>query len=374
MRTIFIILKKELLQVFRNKAMLPILTVIPIVQLILLSYAASNEVKNLGLVIYDADHSDYSRQLRDKFAASGYFVLKAMTDDMEGADVLLQSDEADIVLNIPAGFERDLLRNQVTEVQLRVNAINGSKGGLAGSYAATVIGDFNKQKLPEALRTASVRVQKMPGFNVTFSNWYNPTLDYKIFMVPGILAALVTILTLLLSAMNVVREKELGTIEQINVTPILKYQFIIGKLIPFLFIGLFDLVLGLAFAKLFFNIPIVGDLWLIFAFCIVNIIAILGIGLLISTTADTQQQAMFIAWFFMMIFLLMGGLFTPVESMPKWAQYFTVPNPIYHFVEVMRMVMLKGSGFQDIKQHFYIMGGLAVGINALAVWTYRKRG
>ena len=374
MRTIFIILKKELLQVFRNKAMLPILTVIPIVQLILLSYAASNEVKNLGLVIYDADHSDYSRQLRDKFAASGYFVLKAMTDDMEGADVLLQSDEADIVLNIPAGFERDLLRNQVTEVQLRVNAINGSKGGLAGSYAATVIGDFNKQKLPEALRTASVRVQKMPGFNVTFSNWYNPTLDYKIFMVPGILAALVTILTLLLSAMNVVREKELGTIEQINVTPILKDQFIIGNLIPFLFIGLFDLVLGLAFAKLFFNIPIVGDLWLIFAFCIVNIIAILGIGLLISTTADTQQQAMFIAWFFMMIFLLMGGLFTPVESMPKWAQYFTVPNPIYHFVEVMRMVMLKGSGFQDIKQHFYIMGGLAVGINALAVWTYRKRG
>lgn len=374
MRTIFIILKKELLQVFRNKAMLPILTVIPIVQLILLSYAASNEVKNLGLVIYDADHSDYSRQLRDKFAASGYFVLKAMTDDMEGADVLLQSDEADIVLNIPPGFERDLLRNQATEVQLRVNAINGSKGGLAGSYAATVIGEFNKQKLPEALRTASVRVQKMPGFNVTFSNWYNPTLDYKIFMVPGILAALVTILTMLLSAMNVVREKELGTIEQINVTPILKYQFIIGKLLPFLFIGLFDLVLGLVFAKLFFDIPMVGDLWLIFAFCIVNVIAILGIGLLISTTADTQQQAMFIAWFFMMIFLLMGGLFTPVESMPKWAQYFTVPNPIYHFVEVMRMVMLKGSGFQDIKQHFYIMGGLAVGINALAVWTYRKRG
>lgn len=374
MRTIFIILKKELLQVFRNKAMLPILTVIPIVQLILLSYAASNEVKNLGLVIYDADHSDYSRQLRDKFAASGYFVLKAMTDDMEGADVLLQSDEADIVLNIPPGFERNLLRNQATEVQLRVNAINGSKGGLAGSYAATVIGEFNKQKLPEALRTASVRVQKMPGFNVTFSNWYNPTLDYKIFMVPGILAALVTILTMLLSAMNVVREKELGTIEQINVTPILKYQFIIGKLLPFLFIGLFDLVLGLVFAKLFFDIPMVGDLWLIFAFCIVNVIAILGIGLLISTTADTQQQAMFIAWFFMMIFLLMGGLFTPVESMPKWAQYFTVPNPIYHFVEVMRMVMLKGSGFQDIKQHFYIMGGLAVGINALAVWTYRKRG
>ncbi len=153
-----------------------------------------------------------------------------------------------------------------------------------------------------------------------------------------------------------------------------KYQFIIGKLLPFLLIGLFDLALGLAAAKLLFDIPMVGNLWLVFAFCVVNVIAILGIGLFISTTANTQQQSMFVAFFFMMIFLLMGGLFTPVESMPEWAQYLTIPNPIAHFVEVMRKVLLKGSGFQDIKYHFYTMGIMAVLINTFAVMAYRKRG
>lgn len=374
MRTIFIIVKKEFLQIFRNKAMLPLLTVIPIVQLILLSYAASNEVKNLGLVIYDADHSSYSRQLRDKFTASGYFILKSMPDNMAQAQRYLQTDEADIIMNIPAGFERDLLKDKVSEIQLQVNAINGSKGGLAGSYAATVIGDFNRQILPEAFRTAAVKVQKMPSFNVTHSNWYNPSLDYKIFMVPGILGTIVVILTLILAAMNVVREKELGTIEQINVSPIKRHEFIIGKLLPFLFIGLFDLVIGLAAGKLIFDIPMVGSLWLVFAFCVVDIIVVLGIGLLISTTVNTQQQAMFIAWFFMMIFILMSGLFTPVESMPKWAQYMTIPNPITHFVAVMRKVLLKGSGWADIKMHFYIMGIMAITINALAVMAYQKRG
>jgi ABC-2 type transport system permease protein len=354
--------------------MLPILTVIPLIQLILLSFAATNEVKNLNLVVHDADHSDYSRKLRDKMISSGYFVLRAQTDDMSVADEILQKDEADIILDIPPGFEHSLLKDQEATIQLRTNAINGMKGGLAGSYAATVIRDFNRQILPEALRTAAVRVDKMPGFNVTFSNWYNPTLDFKVLMVPGILAGLVTILTTILSGMNVVRERELGTIEQINVTPIKKYQFIIGKLLPFLLIGLFDLALGLVFAKLLFNIPMVGNLWLVFAFCVVNIIAILGVGLFISTTANTQQQAMFVAFFFMMIFLLMGGLFTPLESMPEWARYFAIPNPLAHFVEVMRKVLLKGSGFQDIKYHFITMGILAVIINSLAVMAYRKRG
>lgn len=354
--------------------MLPILTVIPLVQLILLSFAATNEVKNVGLVIYDADHSEYSRQLREKFKASGYFILKAFPDNMEEAMEYLQSDATDVVLSIPAGFETSLLRDKGTELLLSVNAINGVKGGLAGSYAGVVIQDFNKQIMPEALKTVTYEVKQLPGIDVTYSNWYNPTLDFKVLMVPGILAALVTILTIILSGMNVVRERELGTIEQINVTPIKKYQFIIGKLLPFLFIGLFDLALGLTAAKLLFDIPMMGNLGLVFAFCTVNIMAILGIGLLISTTANTQQQAMFVSFFFMMIFLLMGGLFTPIESMPDWAQYLTIPNPIAHFVEVMRKVLLKGSDFHDIKYHFYTMGAVAIVINTFAVMAYRKRG
>jgi ABC-2 type transport system permease protein len=191
-------------------------------------------------------------------------------------------------------------------------------------------------------------------------------------MVPGILGELVAMLVLILSAMNVVREKEIGTIEQINVTPIRKWQFILGKLLPFLFIGLFDLALGLTVGKLLFNIPLEGDLWLVFAFCVANIFAVLGIGFFISNFADTQQQAMFMAWFFMVIFILMSGLFTPIESMPEWAQAMTIPNPIAHFVTVMRLVLLKGSGWADIRYNFFVMIGLGVLFNALAVWTYRK--
>ncbi|GJM33394.1 MAG: ABC transporter permease [Saprospiraceae bacterium] len=371
MRTILLIIQKELLQVFRNKAMLPLLTVIPVVQLILLSFAASNEVKDIALSVVDHDHSSYSRLLLQKMTASGYFKLQQYADHHDQAERSLQTDEVDMVLEIPNGFERDLLRQKTADLQLLVNAINGSKGGLAGAYAAQVIQNFNQEIIADVVPMIGT-LPATPRLDIQYSNWYNPTLDYKTFMVPGILGTLVTIIVMILTAMNIVREKEIGTIEQLNVTPIKKYQFILGKLLPFLFIGLFDLAIGLVAGKLIFDIPMVGSLGLVFAFCVVNLIVVLGIGLLISTMADTQQQAMFVAWFFMMIFILMSGLFTPIESMPKWAQYFTYPNPIAHFVEVMRRVLLKGSTFADIQWQFAVMTVLAITFSSLAMLTYRK--
>jgi ABC-2 type transport system permease protein len=191
-------------------------------------------------------------------------------------------------------------------------------------------------------------------------------------MVPGILGELVIILVILLSAMNTVREREIGTIEQINVTPIKSWQFILGKMIPFLFIGLFLLTVGLTIGKLVFDIPMVGSLWVVFAYCFVNLVAVLGIGLLISNLVDTQQQAMLVAFFFVMIFILMSGLFTPIESMPDWAQLLTIPNPVAHFVAVMRKVLLKGSGFADVMWNFRVTMLMALVFNGLAVLTYRK--
>lgn len=373
MRTILVLFRKELLQVFRNKAMLPLLTVVPVVQLILLSFAATNEVKDIKLAVYDQDHSSYSRRLVQKFVASDQFILTPSPSHMNAAQEMLQTDEADIVLQIPAGMERDLLRLKKADMQLLVNAINGSKGGLANAYATLVIRDLNREIQGE-ISARTVAMNGGGGLQVTYRHWYNPELEYRTFMVPGILGTLVTILILILTAMNVVREREIGTIEQLNVTPIRKYQLIIGKLLPFLFIGLFLLAIGLIAGKLIFDIPMVGSIWLIFAFCVVNLLAVLAIGMLISTMADTQQQAMFIAWFFMMIFILMSGLFTPIESMPVWAQYLTIPNPIAHFVEVMRQVMLKGSTFADVQEHFVIMGVVSVVFGSLAVWFYRKTG
>jgi ABC-2 type transport system permease protein len=211
-----------------------------------------------------------------------------------------------------------------------------------------------------------------PPFDIRYSYWYNPQLDYKTYMVPGILVLLITIIGMFLSSMNLVREKEMGTIEQINVSPVKRYQFVIGKLLPFWFIALFELAFGLMLARIVFGIPILGSLWLIFGVASVYLLAVLGIGLLISSMVETQQQAMFLAWFFAVVFIMMSGLFTPVDSMPDWAQKINMINPIAYFIKIIRMVMLKGSQFQDILKPFTAIVIYAVFSLSLAVWRYRK--
>ena len=210
------------------------------------------------------------------------------------------------------------------------------------------------------------RIETIPSF------WYNSTLNYKTFMVPGILVLLITMLTLFLSSMNIVREKELGTLEQINVTPIKKYQFIIGKLFPFWVIGLVILTIGLLISKIVFNVPMLGNIVLVYFFTSIYLLLILGFGLFLSNHTETQQQAMFIAWFFIVIFILMSGLFTPIESMPKWAQNMTLFNPIRYFVEFIRMVLLKGAGLQEVLPNLGIITLFAIVVNGLAVWSYKK--
>lgn len=373
MRILFFIVQKEFLQIFRNRAILPLLTLIPIVQLILLSFAASNEIKNVNITIVDQDHSGYSRLLISKIKASERFTVVNAPNNQEEADDNLQSNEADIVLTIPAFFERDFLKNKGADLQVLVNAINGQQATVGAAYLGSIIQSFNQEIFEDAAPRFTANRPAIPGISVTHSNWYNPELDYKVFMVPGILGVLVTIIVLILTAMNVVREREIGTIEQINVSPIKNWQFILGKMLPFLIVGLVDLSIGLAIGKLVFDIPMVGSLGLVFLYCIVNISAVLGMGLFISNFADTQQQAMFIAWFFMMIFILMSGLFTPIESMPQWAQWMTVPNPMSHFVSVMRQVLLKGSNFYDVQYQFAVTGVLAVFFNTVAVWSYSKQ-
>jgi ABC-2 type transport system permease protein len=219
---------------------------------------------------------------------------------------------------------------------------------------------------PSDLKYLPQNIISIPSF------WFNETLNYKTYMVPGILVLLVTMVTLFLSGMNIVREKEIGTLEQINVTPIKKYQFIIGKLLPFWILGLLLLTIGLIISKLVFNIPMLGSHTLMYCYTSIYIFVILGMGLFISNFTDTQQQAMFIAWFFMVIFILMSGLFTPIESMPVWAQTITDFNPIKYYVQVMRMVMLKGAGLMDILPQIVKISAYAIFMNGLAVLSYKK--
>jgi len=220
--------------------------------------------------------------------------------------------------------------------------------------------------------TQMPQIKEMEPIEVNTSFWYNPELNYKTYMLPGILVILVTIVSMFLAAMNIVREKEIGTIEQINVTPIRKHEFIIGKLVPFMIIALFELAFGLLIGKIFFDLPVVGSIPLLFGFTLVYLLVVLGIGLFISTISSTQQQVMFITFFFMLVFILMGGIFTPTESMPVWAQQINIINPFYYFMKVIRMILLKGSGFWDISYEFFSLLIYGILMLSLSVWRYRK--
>ncbi len=366
MRRIKFLLKKEFLQVFRNRAILPIVFILPVIQLLILAHAATYEIRNISLTIVDNDNSQLSRQLAGHFDASPYFILDEPAAPGKSLD-RLYSDRADMVLHIPNHFERDLLRDRNAKVLFSINAINSSKAAVAYNYAQSILQQFNRQILAEWSDAPA-----MAAIRITFANWFNPELNYITYMVPGILVLLVTIIGMFLSSINIVREKEMGTIEQINVTPVSKGIFIIGKLTPFWVIAMIELVFGMAIAKLFFRIPIEGSLGLIFAFAAVYLLVVLGLGLLISTVSETQYQAMFLTWFFMVVFILMSGLLTPIESMPTWAQELTRINPIAYFVRIIRMVMLKGSAFSDIAHDFLFISIFAVVVNLLAVINYRK--
>ncbi|RKN76746.1 ABC transporter permease [Ulvibacterium marinum] len=374
MQTLRYLIQKEFIQIFRNKALLPMMTLLPIIQLIVLSNAASNDVKDVRLVMVDNDQSEISRSLTRKISANDRFTLVEVSFSHDAAFELMQRNKVDIILEVPSNFEREYYRGETPKVQMLVNAINGQQATVGSGYLNNIIASLSAEiQRDESLVMSTSTPRATALVEVSSNNWYNPELKYPHFMAPGILAELAALLTIVLSAMNVVREREIGTIEQINVTPIKKWEFILGKLVPFLCIGLILVTVGLVASKLIFDIPIRGSLLLVFGYAIINLICVLGLGLLISNFADTQQQAIFVAFFFVLIFILMCGLFTPIESMPKWAQYATIPNPLAHFISVTRKVLLKGSGFWDIRWEFIYTIILAILFNVAAVWSYKKQ-
>jgi ABC-2 type transport system permease protein len=371
MRTLRFLLRKEFRQIFRDPAILRLIFVMPVIQLLILPWAADYEIKNIQLAVVDNDHSEYSRQLVNKVTASGYFRLTGYTTSYEHSLEKIEHDKADLILQIPRNFEKNLVKEDEATLFMAINAINGVKANLGGAYLRSIIQDYNREVRTEWIQFP--RFSPEPQIETTFSNWFNPLMNYKYFMVPGILVVLLTIVGANLTAINIVREKEIGTIEQINVTPIRKYHFILGKLIPFWVLGLIVLTLGLSIARLIYGIIPAGSFTTIYVFAAVYLLAVLGLGLLVSTYAHNQQQAMLISFFIMMIFVLLSGLYTSIDSMPEWAQWITRFNPVSYFIEVMRRVVLKGSSLADIKNHLLIIAGFAVAFNTWAIISYRKR-
>ncbi len=371
MRVMRFLLQKEFRQIFRDPSILRLIFIMPVIQLVFLPFAADYEIRNIKLALVDHDHSDYSRSLINKVTASGYFILTDYAVSYPRALEAIETDKADLILEIPASFERDLVKENEAELSMSVNAINGVKAGVGSAYLQRIIQDFNREIRTEWIQFP--RFDPETNIGVTYSNWFNSSMNYKVFMVPGILVLLLTMIGANLTAINIVREKEIGTIEQINVTPVRKFHFILGKLIPFWILGLLVFTLGLGIARLFYGIIPAGSISTLYVFAAIYLLAVLGLGLLISTYAENQQQAMLISFFLMMIFILMGGLYTSIDSMPDWARAITRANPVSYFIEVIRMVVLKGSGLADIKSQLLTIAGFALVLNGWAVLNYHKR-
>lgn len=372
MKVLRFILQKEFRQIFRDKSILVMMFAMPIIQLVILPLAMDFDIKSINLSIVDNDHSSYSQKLVSKISSSGYFKIISINPNYQQAIKHIEKEEADVVMEIPPNFERNLVRAGKQQLGIYADAINGTKAGIGSGYLNMVIADFNNELDFNIQTINAINMRQGGAIEIRQRSWFNPLEEYKFNIVPAVLVLLLTLIGGFMTALNIVREKEIGTIEQINVTPIKKWQFISGKLIPFWIIGMIIFTVGLGVCCFVYGIYPKGSLWLLYAFAFIYLIAVLGLGLLISTYSDNQVQAMFVAFFFMMIFMLMSGFFTATDSMPHWARVFSNLTPVTHFVKVVRMIILKSSGFSDVKMEFLYLIGFAGFLNGWAIWNYKK--
>jgi len=380
LRALRFLLRKEFLQIGRDRVILRMLIVMPMIQLVILANAATFEVKRARLFVVDHDRTPASRGVVNALTASGRFRLEAASASMAHADEALLSRDVDAIVVLPTGFARDLTRDRHAQLQLVLDAENGSAAGVTRFYVAEILG-----RHAASLAAKDVSVISADGGAGTSSGgaaaieirsrgWYNPALDYRHYMVPGILVQLITIVGTLMTALNIVREKEAGTLDQLNVTPVPRSAFIAAKLIPMWCIGLLELAAGMLIARTLFDVPVVGSPLVVFVAASVYLVAALGIGLWISTIVHTQQQALFVTFSIMLIYVLMSGLFTPVSGMPDWVQWIAQVNPMLHFLSLMRAVLLKGAGLMDVSKELAILGVTAAVVLTASVRQYRKGG
>jgi ABC-2 type transport system permease protein len=359
--------RAEVLHIVRDRATLVQIVLVPIIQLLILSNAATFAIERSPIYVVDMDHTPASRGVVNRLSASPYFEIVGWAPSGAPANEAMLRGDVALTLTLPRGFDRALVRDRAASVHLDVNAEKGSAANVVQSYALQVVNAYAAE-----LGAERAPATRPPAIRTVTRDWYNPTLDYKHYMVPGILVALVTIIGTLVTAQNIAREKELGTLEQLNVTPITKGEFITAKLLPFWVLALVDLGVGLVVGYLVFHVPMRGNPALLFVAAAVYLVVALGIGLWISTLVETQQQAMFVTFFVLMIYLLMSGLFTPVESMPSWVQTLSLLNPVRHFVTISRAILIKGAGVNEIIAPLAALAVYGMVVLTLAVRQYDK--
>lgn len=370
MRLLWYLIEKEFKQMMRNIVLPVIFVLLPVSVINVVPRIATQEVKHIHFSVVDNDHSPFSQRLIHKISASPNFHLEGVFDNYQQASGTIDSGTADLVLEIEPDFEKKLVNDGLAQVSVATNSVNGMKGSLSTGYVTQIIADFSAQLRDEAgLDGASTRLAK---FNVEPRFLYNTTLDYKRYMVPALMALILILICAFLPALNIVGEKEKGTIEQINVSPIGKMHFILSKLVPYTLVGLFMLTLAILLAKAIHGFWPVADIWLIYAFAFVFVLVMSSLGLIVSNYSSTTQQAALLIFFFMMIFMHMSGMLTPIASMPKWGQAFSLINPMRHLMEAMRAIYLKPVTFHALSHQFYTLCVMAAVLWVWAILSYRK--
>jgi ABC-2 type transport system permease protein len=365
------LLEKEFKQFFRNSFLPKMVIMLPLVAMLLFPLLASFEIKNINLSVVDHDKSGPSARLVEKMRSSGYFRLTNVANTYSEALESVENNVADMLVEIPAGFGTQLETARPVKVLIATNAVNGVKGGLGSSYIMTILKNFSADIVPQWQPLPEV--QNRASFDIIPRYWFNPVLEYRVFMIPALMIMILAIISGFIPAMNIVGEKESGTIEQMNVTPVSRFHFILSKLIPHWVVGFVSLSIAILVTRWIYGFKPVGSIATVYLFASLFMLAFSGFGLVISNYAKTMQQALFMILFFMLTFIFLSGFFTPVNNMPQWGQIVSNLTPFKYIVQVFRLVYLKGNGFLDMIPHFLALCAFALFFNGWAVLSYRKR-
>lgn len=374
MKTIIHIIKKEFLQFKRDPKMFGIVLVAPVVQLIFLGYAATLDVNSVHILFMDNDKTETSRNFIERFESSGFFSIEYYADNYD--DLTEQINKANVLVGfvIPKNFSKNINRNETVKLQAIFDGSDGNTANIAAGYIGKIISKYSQDIIIDYRNRSGLKINPVGQISAEIRTWYNPYLKTRYFMVPAIVALLVSIITLLLTSLAVVKEKEIGTLEQIIVTPIKSYQLIIGKLVPFIILGLISVILVIIMMNVLFGIPVRGSVTFLIVASFFYILSTLGLGLFVSTISKTQQQAMMIAIFvIMMPMIYLSGFAFPIENMPDILQYVSYLIPLRYYITIIRSVVLKGTGIIDLWQELVVLFFMGTAILYLSSLRFKKK-
>jgi drug efflux transport system permease protein len=360
---------KEFLQIFRDPRMRSIVFVVPIFQSLIFGYAVTTDVKHISTGILDNDNSVASREVIDAFSQSGYFDVTSNIKNLDEAQYLLDSGEALVVLNFKDGFQSDIEGGKSAPLQVLIDGTDGNSARIISSYVSKITRDTSRGFLKKEQEEKYGSHYEGVGIQLESRSWFNENLESRNFYIPGIISTILTLVTLTMTSMSIVREKELGTMEQILVTPIRKFEFILGKTLPFILIAYFDVIAIITVAMFWFEVPLRGSIPLLFVGVSFYLLTILGIGFFISTVSRTQQQALMVTFFFYFPMVLLSGFLFPVANMPESIQWVTYFNPLRYFISFIRSLFLKGVGIEILWPQISVLAMMGV----FTIWQATKR-